>query len=93
VIARFPFLEPAWAARLVRGYGTTAATIFGEAKTLADCGEYFGHGFTECEALHLVTREWARTADDMLWRRTKLGLRFTATEREALERWLTANAG
>jgi glycerol-3-phosphate dehydrogenase len=84
----YPFLEPAWATRLVRSYGTTAALIFGDAATLADCGLHFGHGLTEREVCHLVNREWACSAEDILWRRTKLGLRFSAEQCAALEVWL-----
>lgn len=86
--ARYPFLEAA-APRLVRAYGTAAFGIFGDAKRLADCGRAFGHGLTEREVAYHVDREWARTADDILWRRTKLGLRFTAEARQALEDHLT----
>ena len=85
---RYPFLEPAWAVRLVRAYGTDAAAILGDATMLADCGEHFGHGLTERELRHLVTREWAQTAEDVLWRRSKLGLHFTADEVARLEQWL-----
>ncbi len=86
---RYPFLEPAWAVRLVRAYGTEAASILGDAQALADCGEYFGHGLTEREVRHLVAREWAQTAEDVLWRRSKLGLHFSADEMAGLERWLS----
>ena len=86
---RYPFLEPAWAVRLVRAYGTEAASILGDATTLNQCGEHFGHGLTEREARHLVTREWAQTAEDVLWRRSKLGLHFTADEVARLEQWLS----
>jgi glycerol-3-phosphate dehydrogenase len=88
---RYPFLEVPWAQRLVRAYGTTAYRILGDAQTLADCGEYFGHGLTEAELRHLVAREWARSAEDVLWRRSKLGLRFGAEETARLEQWLGIN--
>ncbi|MBS0255512.1 MAG: glycerol-3-phosphate dehydrogenase [Proteobacteria bacterium] len=86
--ARYPFLEAGWALRLVRNYGREAFTILGEAKALADCGQHFGHGLTEAELRHLVAHEWARTAEDVLWRRTKLGLRLDQDQVAALERWL-----
>jgi glycerol-3-phosphate dehydrogenase len=85
--ARFPFLAFA-AHRLVRDYGTTAFAIFAGAESLADCGRDFGHGLTEREVGHLAAREWARTAEDVLWRRTKLGLRFTPDEAAALDEFL-----
>jgi len=90
---RYPFLEDAWAERLARDYGTLAQAILGEARTLDDCGRHFGHGLTEREAGYLMRREWARTAEDVLWRRTKLGLRFSSGEAEELGRWMAAHEG
>ncbi|PXW78385.1 homodimeric glycerol 3-phosphate dehydrogenase (quinone) [Blastomonas natatoria] len=84
---RYPFLEQGWAERLVRSYGTIAARFLGEAKTLADCGEHFGHGLTEAEVRHLMANEWAMTAEDILWRRTKLGLHLSSEQQAALERY------
>ena len=75
--ARFPFLDAGWAGRLVRGYGTEAAAMLGGARTAADLGERFGWDLTEREVRWLMAREWAVTAEDVLWRRTKLGLRLT----------------
>ncbi len=86
--ASFPFLADA-AHRLVRAYGTDAMAIFEGAASLADCGRDFGHGLTEREVRHLISREWARSADDILWRRTKLGLRFTQDEAFALEEFVS----
>ncbi len=83
--ARYPFLEAAWADRLVRAYGTLAPQVLGEAACIADCGRHFGHGLTEREVTWLMTREWAVTAQDVLWRRGKLGLHFSREEAEALE--------
>jgi glycerol-3-phosphate dehydrogenase len=54
----------------------------------AGLGMHFGAGLYECEVRHLVENEWAMTADDILWRRTKLGLRLTGDERGRLEDWL-----
>jgi glycerol-3-phosphate dehydrogenase len=84
---RYPFLEAGWAERLIRTYGTVAARILGDAKTLADCGEHFGHGLTEAEVRHLIENEWAITAEDILWRRTKLGLHLSVDQQAALERF------
>lgn len=85
--ARFPFLARS-AQRLVRAYGTVAFSIFAGARSAADCGRDFGHGLCEREVRHLVAREWARTGADILWRRTKLGLRFAPDEVAALEVFL-----
>ena len=86
-VRRFPFLAGA-AHRIVRAYGTTALAIFVGASCLADCGRDFGHGLTEREVRHLITREWARTAEDVLWRRTKLGLRFGPEEAASLDEFI-----
>lgn len=82
--ARYPFLEPRWAERLIRSYGTLAPVVLGDAQSLAQCGEHFGHGLTEREVRYLVAQEWALAAEDVLWRRTKLGLRLSPQQQERL---------
>lgn len=84
----YPFLEPEWADRLFKCYGLLAYAILGEAKSLADCGTHFGHGLTQCEVDYLVRTEWATNAEDIVWRRTKLGLRMTTDEQVHLETYL-----
>lgn len=84
----YPFLEPDWVDRLFKCYGLDSYAILGEAKTLSDCGQHFGHGLTEREIEHLTGKEWARTSDDILWRRTKLGLRMNQQEQLQLENYL-----
>ncbi len=79
-----PFFAPTTAQRLVRLYGVRAHEIFAGAAAIDDLGEDFGAGLTEREARHLFAAEWARTAEDVLWRRTKLGLRFSAPQTERL---------
>ena len=86
--ARYPFLGARQAQRLIRLYGTRAAAILGEAKSRADLGEDFGHGLTAAEVDYLADHEWARTAEDVLWRRTKLGLHFSVEETARLARYL-----
>ncbi|NLR70975.1 glycerol-3-phosphate dehydrogenase [Novosphingobium sp. ERN07] len=86
--ARYPFLKPAWAKRLLHAYGTLAATVLDDAQNLADCGAHFGHGLTEREVRYLISREWAHEADDILWRRTKLGLRLSEQQQERLRCFL-----
>ena len=75
--ARYPFLTEAWAQRLVRCYGTEASAILGTARSAADLGEDFGATLTQAELTWLHRHEFARTAEDVLWRRTKLGLRMS----------------
>jgi glycerol-3-phosphate dehydrogenase len=73
--AAYPFLPDALARRLARAYGTRAERLLGDARSLSDLGESFDGGLTALEVDYLVRVEWARSPDDILWRRTKLGLR------------------
>lgn len=93
LLGEYSFLEEAWGQRLVRAYGSLAWAILGPAKTLSDCGTHFGHGLTAREVDYLVEREWARDAEDVLWRRTKMGLKFSAEETELLADYLAATVG
>ena len=88
--AAHPFLTPRWALRLVRAYGTLAAEMLDGATAAADLGRDFGATLTEREVEWLIAREWARTADDVVWRRTKLGLRMDEGQRAALGDWMGA---
>ena len=69
-----PFLAPDVAYRLARAYGTRVGRFLGHARAAADLGRDFGRGLTEAEVDYLVGYEWARRAQDILWRRSKLGL-------------------
>ena len=80
LVAQYPFLDAALASRLVRTYGTRVPDVLGDAQTTGDLGRDFGAGFTEREAGYLHRSEWAMTADDMLWRRTKRGLHMDAAQ-------------
>lgn len=86
-----PWFDAKTHRRLIRAYGTDAFTILGNAKSIQDMGEHFGQGLTEAELKHLITKEWARTAQDVLWRRSKLGLRLDGDQKRRLEAWV-ANA-
>ncbi len=81
---RWPFLTEAQAQRLVGAYGRRVADILGDAKERDDLGRAFGPELTEAEVRYLVTKEWARFPDDILWRRSKLGLTMPPEDREAL---------
>ncbi len=76
----YPFLGDAFATRLMRLYGTKARLLLGDAASPGDLGRCFGHDLYEAEIKWLVDREWARTVEDILWRRTKLGLRLGRDE-------------
>jgi glycerol-3-phosphate dehydrogenase len=86
--ASHPFLTEPWARRLVRAYGTEARELLGGAKTAQDLGEDFGATLTEAELRWLMDREWAQTAQDVLWRRSKLGLRTSPEQVDRLDRWM-----
>ncbi len=83
-----PFLDEAWSLRLVHAYGTDARELLGDAKAEEDLGRRFGWNLTEAEVRWLMTKEWARVADDVLWRRSKLGLRLSRDEAQALDAWM-----
>jgi glycerol-3-phosphate dehydrogenase len=75
---RWSFLPEQIAHRLSRAYGTRILELLGEARSMADMGEDFGAGLTAAEIDYLMRHEWARTAEDILWRRSKLGLHVPA---------------
>ncbi len=87
-----PFLSDRWALRLIRAYGTEAADMLEGAKLASDLGHDFGASLTEREVRWLMEKEWATSADDILWRRSKLGLRMTADEARVLNEWIASNA-
>ena len=87
LLAHYPFLDDRWARRLIRAYGTDAAKMLGDARSAADLGIQFGWNLTEREVAWLREREWARGADDVLWRRSKLGLRLSPEEKGRLQAW------
>jgi glycerol-3-phosphate dehydrogenase len=88
----YPFLRNRDAERLVRLYGTRAWVILGSATSWAELGDDFGHGLCAAEVNYLIAQEWAQTAEDVLWRRTKLGLRFTPEETANLARYIADRA-
>ncbi|MCH9672577.1 MAG: glycerol-3-phosphate dehydrogenase [Gammaproteobacteria bacterium] len=85
--AKFGFLRAEHVRRLIRAYGTDAFTLMGEAKSADDLGRHFGADLYEREVEYLREHEWARTADDVLFRRTKLGIRFPADGAAALRKY------
>ncbi len=76
--SRYDFLDEKWARRLVKAYGREAFSVLGDAASVEDLGECFGWNLTEREVRWLVEKEWARSAADIIWRRSKLGLRLDA---------------
>jgi glycerol-3-phosphate dehydrogenase len=88
-----PFLSDAHIHRLVRAYGTRVDRVLGAAKTREDVGPWLGADLTGAEVRYLMEREWAQKPEDVLWRRSKLGLRFSAAERERLAQFMTSLVG
>lgn len=86
---RAPFLTQPHLERLVRTYGTRARRILDNAARPEDLGRDFGATLTEAEVRYLMTEEWAETAEDVLWRRTKLGLRLDAAQAQVLDAFMT----
>jgi len=86
-----PWLPDSLRQRWWRTYGTRIDRIIGDATRVDDLGAELGPELHVREVDYLVREEWARTADDILWRRTKLGLRFDAAARARLEAYLDAN--
>ncbi len=88
--SRYPFLGENDALRIARAYGTRAYEWLGRAKVWDDLGQGFGSGLSQAEVDYLCRNEWARTAEDILWRRTKLGLRVSAAEEGKIAAYLSA---
>ena len=82
---RYPFLSDSHLRRLLRAYGTRVHGMLSGIAGATDMGVVFGADFTEAELRYLVRHEWARTADDVLWRRSKLGLRLTKVQASRVE--------
>jgi glycerol-3-phosphate dehydrogenase len=87
---RWRFLAEGQAQRLVAAYGSRLEAVLGHARDRAELGPAFGPDLTGAEVRYLMTREWARFPDDILWRRSKLGLTMGPTDREALAAFMAA---
>ena len=87
----YPFLSSAHAQRLAHAYGTRATILLGNAKSMADLGFDFGATLTESEVKYLIAHEWAVSAEDIVWRRSKLGLRLSHDQVAALDDWLVSH--
>ncbi len=84
----YPALPEPLRGRYARSYGVLALRLLGNAQRTADLGEHFGAGLYEREVRYLMNEEWAQTADDVLLRRTKLGLRLNGSQSNRLQRFL-----
>lgn len=88
LMAAYPFISQRHASRLVKCYGTDAGAILGDAKSIEELGRHFGGTLYEAEVRWSIEKEWAQTAEDVLWRRTKQGLFLTAEEARGLEEYM-----
>ena len=84
----YHYLDQKWAFRLATTYGTETFKLLGECHSITELGQNFGVNLTEKEVYWLIEHEFALTAEDILWRRTKLGLRFTKEQQQGLQHWL-----
>jgi glycerol-3-phosphate dehydrogenase len=82
--SQFPWLETNLLERYIRSYGTLIYKVLLSCRSQSDMGQHYGAGLFQCELEYLIDNEWAQCADDILWRRTKLGLRMTALEKKSL---------
>ena len=87
----YPYLTADHATRLVRQYGRRAGDVFETVIAPTDKGIHFGASLYECEVKYLIAQEFARTAEDVVWRRTKLGLRMDPVQIAALDTWIQDN--
>jgi glycerol-3-phosphate dehydrogenase len=90
LLRRYPFIEPTILRRLVRAYGTEAGKLLSGVKSADDLGLKFGAGLTAREVDYLMDHEWAQSTDDVLWRRSKLGLRLGPIEVSLLDAYMQA---
>lgn len=89
--ANHPDLPDTWLRALVSRHGSRARDIVGEARQVEDLGQHFGSHLYACEVAYLMREEWACTADDVLWRRTKYGLHINDDEKAALADWMASH--
>lgn len=86
--AAYPFASDRFIVRLIKAYGTDAYAVLGDARSENELGRHFGWDLYEREVQWLMSHEYARTAEDIIWRRSKLGLRLTEDEIASLEHWM-----
>ncbi|BCL62417.1 glycerol-3-phosphate dehydrogenase [Desulfomarina profundi] len=92
LLATCPDLSRETATRLMRTYGTLAKNMCRNLANEATFGPHFGHGLYGFEVDYLIDREWARSAEDILWRRTRLGLLFSPAETKLLDEYIRTHS-
>jgi len=88
--ADYPWLEGETALRLAHQFGTKARMVLGNATSEKDLGKDFGFGLSEAEVRYLAVNEWAVSAEDILWRRTKMGLKLSDKQAKALQAFMAS---
>jgi D-erythritol 1-phosphate dehydrogenase len=91
--ARYPGVAVEVREALLHRHGTRAPRVLGDARSTGDLGTHFGHTLYAAEVDYFVAEEWARAAEDVLWRRTKCGLHLAAGQRDAVSRYLLEQYG
>jgi len=84
---QYGWMPPRVLRRMAGAYGTRVHAVLGSAQRLADLGEPIAEGLYEAELDYLVAREWAASAEDVLWRRSKLGLHLLPAQRRRVQDW------
>ena len=91
LMGKYPHVSRRLMERLFHSYGTLTAKVLGDTQSKNDLGHYFGAGLYQREVEYLMANEWAMTTQDILWRRTKLGLGMSEVEIADLRSWLKDN--
>ncbi|MBK0326343.1 glycerol-3-phosphate dehydrogenase [Rhodobacteraceae bacterium F11138] len=89
LLSDYPFLDQKWATRLLRCYGTETWDVLQDATTLSDLGQAFGATITARELDWAIAQEWVQSAEDFVWRRTKLGLRLDPSQISAIDAYIS----
>ena len=89
LVARYPRLPSEWVRALAHRHGTLAKEVLGDAQVSQDLGTHFGAGLTSAEVDYFVHNEWAREPEDVLWRRSKVGLHMDQAQRQAIADYLS----
>lgn len=89
--AQYPWLPSLMQQRYIRQYGTLCEHILAGKQSLEQLGQDFGHGLYQAEVDYLISQEWARSLDDVIWRRTKHGLRLDALQQQALQQYINGH--
>jgi glycerol-3-phosphate dehydrogenase len=88
MVSKYAWLGPDIINRWLSSYGTLSFDILGDASAMSDLGVKFGHNLYQREVDYLCTEEWAKSTDDILWRRSKLGLKFSRAQRDSLANYI-----